>query len=515
MLALSVLAVSPASAATGDRPSVPRHVTASAGNHMATVTFGSPSNGGSRISDFYIKVYPRTASDSAIRKCRTTRCEVLGLSDSKSYDFRVAAVNKDGVGPYSAASNVISPKTAEPTEETITFVANGGSGSMPNETEPYDASANLTINAFTFPGHVFKDWATAPSGAGETFTNGELVKLTGSVTLYAQWSVSADLVTVTFNANSNGAAGAMAPEVEPYDVAIALTANAFTVSGSTFEDWSTTPSGTGTSFANGGSYPFTSNVTLYAQWTANAPLPFIGSTSPNWSGYVLPASSNSAVFTYVSGEWTVPTLNCPDTPNNRSATWVGTGGFGWAGGGSSGVLLQTGTEDDCINGKQADTGWFEIYPSTPNTQETFRNFPVGPGDVMLAKIEINADDEWTTVLENLTTGLQGVFSVGYEWDVATIANNTLVGSIQGTATGTSYSGADSAEWVTEDPGVAYSSSMYPFANFGTVTFSNLITNLSSWTLPGGDAVEIVQGGETLSVPGPVANDGFTVGYTGP
>jgi hypothetical protein len=232
-------------------------------------------------------------------------------------------------------------------------------------------------------------------------------------------------------------------------------------------------------------------------------------------GYVLPSATNSAVFTYVSGEWTVPTLNCADTPNNRSATWVGTGGFGWATGGTSGVLLQTGTEDDCSGGVQSDTGWFEIYPSTPNTQETFKDFPVSPGDTLRAVIEINTDDEWTTVLENLTTGLQGVFSVGYEWDVATIANNTLVGPIQGTATGTSYSGGDSAEWVVEDTGVAFSSSNYPFANFGTVTFSDLTTDLSSWTLPNSDAVEMAQGGVTLAVPGPVTNSSFTVTYTGP
>jgi hypothetical protein len=178
--------------------------------------------------------------------------------------------------------------------------------------------------------------------------------------------------------------------------------------------------------------------------------------------------------------------------------------------------LQTGTEDDCVNGSQEDSGWFEIYPSTPNYQETFKDFPVNPGDVIQARIEINTNDQWTTVVEDLNTGLQGVFSVGNEWDVSTISTNTLVGTIQGTATGTSYSGADSAEWITEDPGVAISSgSYYPFANYETVTFSDLITNLSSWTLPNSDAYEIVQNGIALSVPGAVSNDGFTIAYTGP
>jgi hypothetical protein len=134
---------------------------------------------------------------------------------------------------------------------------------------------------------------------------------------------------------------------------------------------------------------------------------------------------------------------------------------------------------------------------------------------MMARVEINTDDQWVTVLENLTTGLQGVFAIGDAWDVSTIANNTLVGGIQGSATNTSYSGGDSAEWVQEDETISSTGSLEPFANYGTVTFSNLTTNLSSWTLPNSDAYEIVQNGVPLSVPEPVVNDGFTVNYTGP
>lgn len=516
VLTLSVLAVSPASATTGLRPSAVRHVTARAGDNTAAVTFPPPANGGSPIIEYYIKVYPRTSDDSAIRRCRATRCEILGLSDSLSYYFEVAAVNRFGVGPYSGGSNIVSPKAPTTANVTITFNANaaGATGSMASMNEPYGTTTDLTLNSFVYSGYLFKDWTTSPTGGGQSFTNGELVKMTGSINLYAQWTSSAAVVTITFNANSSNATGSMAMEVEPYGVATPLSNNAFIDSGYSFQGWSLSPTGTAI-YSNGGSYEFTNAiVTLYAVWLAS-PISFSGGTTPNWAGYVLPSATNSAVFTYVSGEWTVPTLNCGDTPNNKSATWVGTGGFGWATGGNSGVLLQTGTEDDCVGGTQTDSGWFEIYPSTPNTQETFRSFPVSPGDVMLAKIEINTDDEWTTVLENLTTGYQGVFSVGNEWDVATISNNDLVGSIQGTATGTSYSGGDSAEWVTEDTGVAYSSSTYPFANFGTINFSDLITDLSAWTLPNSDGVEIVQNGDVLAVPGPVNNDGFAVTYTGP
>jgi hypothetical protein len=77
----------------------------------------------------------------------------------------------------------------------------------------------------------------------------------------------------------------------------------------------------------------------------------IANPNPNWSGYVVPRSSGALVTT-VFGEWTVPTLDCADTLNANAAVWVGIGGFEWATEGSSGVLLQTGISDDCVNGVQ-------------------------------------------------------------------------------------------------------------------------------------------------------------------
>ena len=71
--------------------------------------------------------------------------------------------------------------------------------------------------------------------------------------------------TVTFDAN--GGSGAMNAQVA--STSTALTANAFTRPGFTFAGWNTAADGTGTSYANGAAYPFTSSVTLYAQWTAN------------------------------------------------------------------------------------------------------------------------------------------------------------------------------------------------------------------------------------------------------
>ena len=45
---------------------------------------------------------------------------------------------------------------------------------------------------------------------------------------------------------------------------------AFSNSGYTFDDWNTSPNGGGTSYADESQYSFSSDLSLYAQWTANA-----------------------------------------------------------------------------------------------------------------------------------------------------------------------------------------------------------------------------------------------------
>ena len=73
--------------------------------------------------------------------------------------------------------------------------------------------------------------------------------------------------TVTFNGNTSTGGGPISPETNSSPTA--LTANTFTKTGYTFSGWNTLANGTGTSYTDGGSYPFTANATLYAQWTAD------------------------------------------------------------------------------------------------------------------------------------------------------------------------------------------------------------------------------------------------------
>ena len=151
---------------------------------------------------------------------------------------------------------------------TITFTANGGTGSDYTQNINTAASANLTSNTFTRAGYTFAGWATTAGGTvayadGASYTMG-----TGNVTLYAKWTANNN--TITFNAN--GGTGTMSNQTIATAATANLTTNTFTFSGNIFTGWNTVANGSGTAYADGASYTMgTSNVTLYAQWSALSP----------------------------------------------------------------------------------------------------------------------------------------------------------------------------------------------------------------------------------------------------
>jgi hypothetical protein len=256
---------------------------------------------------------------------------------------------------------------------------------------------------------------------------------------------------------------------------------------------------------------FTYSATFYAQWTGVPTVQFTNS-SVNWSGYVVPSSS--ALVTDVVGDWTVPAMNCSDTPNGETSIWVGIGGEQWNATTSSGILLQTGVQADCVDGVQQNYGWWEEYPAIPNNEEEFNDFPVSAGDDIEASVFQESNGAWETIVSDLTTGLSGILITGEAWGVQETGASSFTN--QGTAAGLNYSGGYTAEWIMEDPGITNETgAVQPFANFGSVIFSNMRSSFSSWSLTPTEEWGIVQDGATLATPTSSTADGFTVTYTGP
>ncbi len=73
---------------------------------------------------------------------------------------------------------------------TVTFNANGGTGTMVAQTFTEGEAQALTRNAFTYDGYTFTGWNTVPGGSGASYTDGQTITTTSDMTLYAQWTSS-------------------------------------------------------------------------------------------------------------------------------------------------------------------------------------------------------------------------------------------------------------------------------------------------------------------------------------
>ncbi len=87
-------------------PDPPRHVTATAGNGMATVSFDPPkSDGGNPVTVYTVTSHPGGIMVQSTRSPVT----VKGLTNGKAYTFTVTASNSVGTGLASGACNSITP----------------------------------------------------------------------------------------------------------------------------------------------------------------------------------------------------------------------------------------------------------------------------------------------------------------------------------------------------------------------------------------------------------------------
>ncbi len=196
------------------------------------------------------------------------------------------------------------------------------------------------------------------------------------------------------------------------------------------------------------------------------------------------------------------------------STWVGIGGDDSAVGGSSGALLQTGVTSNCASGAQNNEAWWELVPTQPNHDFIYENFPVAAGDTITASVYRDASGAWWTRLDDTTTGVSGWMKIGGNWGVGTDVAGVYY--TQGSAALLSYSGGYTAEWVIEDYTETDGQTLEPFADFGTVSFTNLQTSAPDWYLTPQDGIAIADSnGNVLATPSPPAGDGsFTVSYQG-
>jgi uncharacterized repeat protein (TIGR02543 family) len=175
----------------------------------------------------------------------------------------------DGTSTYSAgATYTISSTDVTLTAQwagvsySITYLANGGSGSLPAQSNLSNGETfTVGANSLTKTGYSFVAWndGSANYAPGATYTMSAV-----NTSLIAQWTATGYAITF----DGNGADGGSAPTTgryvtggAPYSVAL----NTYTKTGYSFTGWK---SAGAVDYAPGAGYASTANLLLYAQWAA-------------------------------------------------------------------------------------------------------------------------------------------------------------------------------------------------------------------------------------------------------
>ena len=194
----------------------------------------------------------------------------LNTFTKKGHTFKNWNTKEDGTGdPYTDGQVITLPKDKmvlyaqwTPNEQTVTFDANGGTGTMDNQQFYYNVSQKVSKNLFEREHYTFKNWNTKADGTGTPYTDEQSIKVTDNITLYAQWTPKK--YSITFDAN--GGTGTMDNQTIDYDVEKELNDVKFNRDGFVFKNWNTKADGSGTPYTNQQNIKLNGNITLYAQW---------------------------------------------------------------------------------------------------------------------------------------------------------------------------------------------------------------------------------------------------------
>lgn len=176
---------------------------------------------------------------------------------------------------------------------TITYNANGGSGTPSAQIKWYGEAITLSSTKPTRTGYSFQGWATSSTGA-VVYKAGTSYTANASITLYAVWK--ANTYTITYNAN--GGSNAPAAQTKTYGVNLTLATSKPTRTNYTFKGWSRTSNGA-VAYQPGATYTSNAAITLYAVWELSYFSPKIYNAKAEWV-----ESENlltNAAGTFVSG----------------------------------------------------------------------------------------------------------------------------------------------------------------------------------------------------------------------
>ena len=245
-----------------------------------TVTVNSP-----KVSNPVLSYYSNNGETNIVNQNLTANQSFRIKSNTfekLGYRFKEWNTREDGSGTSYLEEQLVSDGIDEnlrlyaqweEREYTIKYHANGGSGSMSDQTgikllPRY--SYSLHPNIFERDNYTFVGWNTEPDGSGTSFVNRNEINNTyiplfvdDVLNLYAQWSN----IKYTLSFNSNGGSGTMNSREINSGLQTTIPENTFTKTGYKFSGWNTEANGSGTSYVDKGEITLSSNTTLYAMWS--------------------------------------------------------------------------------------------------------------------------------------------------------------------------------------------------------------------------------------------------------
>ena len=164
--------------------------------------------GQSSVSNTFEFVYGETTLHNPVNKTYTWEKTTAAQTVTVKSTYKVAS-GRLFAGTYVASGTFTIPALAP---ATITFDANGGSGTVPSAISTYVGVANtIPSNSLTRTGYTSNGWNTASDGSGTAYATNSTITPTGDVTLYAQWKttyVKPDIQNLLAFRTANASGGA-------------------------------------------------------------------------------------------------------------------------------------------------------------------------------------------------------------------------------------------------------------------------------------------------------------------
>lgn len=480
-----------------------------AGNTNAAVTSGNVTVNGRTYTVTFSKGSNVSAISSTSSSCTTTgsslTCTIgtyptitaaTGYSASTWYDSTAkkdTGIASGGSGSgYAIGQNTTMTAQAKANTYTISYNANGGSGTMASTTATYGSTTTIYANTFTKTGYSFAGWTTNSDGSDDgygwtnwsgiwKYVNGQYGISGGKLVLYARWSAN----TYTIKYDANGGTGAPANQSFVYNSGAKISTTKPTKTGYTFVNWKYGD----ITFDPGDAVPTGwGDFTLQAQWTVNSYYydvnPDSGIASFDISGAV---NSGTGLTDYYTQNPYGQEITITNVKAKTGYTYTGytLSGSLTALSGSTNTTIKTklgaGSGAIALNSKinsytvtydknggssvskaSASVNYNSAIDLTPTASKSGYEF-----------IGWNTNKNATTVLSSLKMGTSNVTLYAIYKKIVTVPTNSL-------CTNPTYNGS-SQQITSVTSGDGYTLSGYSGTNAGSYTVTASLSGFSRWS----------------------------------